>query len=242
MKKKIYVQKDYYNALINNLKIGDCIYSDDMKNRNLEEDVDDVVKGLLKSSFGNSVVGKKTGNSKIDKLIPSYHGESGVGKPDVMLYNYFGNNEISLIVEDKNFTSTEDALQQAIHYASVGEKINKPIRVVIGNNPNDSLKVRVLVNGKYEILKVNGKEINYFFSSELLNLIYENPDVNDFVIEELVENPFTQKDFHNIINRLKQVYRIVTEIGNNDDVVDNTMKGDICQNKLYWKQKIYGKK
>jgi len=219
-KKKIEVKKEYLEILLNDYY--DISYSPMVKSKNLEEDIDDEVKNLLKPIFGDDkIIGKKTGNSRIDKQILPYHGEVGNGKPDVMVYNYFNDEEISLLIENKNFTSTENAIQQAITYASVGKKIGKPIRVVIGNSPSKILDLRVLIKDKYESLKINGREVNSFIGKELLQLIYDNPNINEFVLEELIEKKFTQKDFHNIIYKLKNIYRQIPEIQNNDDVSIN---------------------
>lgn len=214
-KKKIEMRKEYLQKILSdNLAIK---YTQEDRNRNLEEDVDDIVKNNLKTIFGSKIIGKKTGIQDIDKNIPPYHGDDGNGHPDVMLFNYFNNNEIDIIIEDKNFTSNEDSLEQAITYAKIGEILNKPCRIVIGNNPSRKLKVRILVKNEYLPLIINGKEVDYFFGKEIVKLIYENPNINEFVLTELKEKSFTQKDFHNVIKKLKKYYRQIPEIQNNDD-------------------------
>lgn len=235
-KKKIQIKKEYLERIFNNRLVID--YTEEDKKRNLEEDIDDKVKSLFKPIWKEKVVAKKTGNRKLDKLIPPYHGEKGNGKPDIMLYNLFGNEEISLIVENKNFTSTEDAALQAINYASVGNKINFPCRIIIGNNPSKKLDVRVLVNKRYEPLSINGEEVDYFFGEHILKLIYDNPNINEFVLEELIEKPFTQKDFHNIINKLKTLYRQIPEIQNNDDLSINFTVGIVALKMIMEKQDL----
>lgn len=214
-KKKIEMRKEYLQKILSDKLI--VTYTQEDRNRNLEEDVDDIVKNNLKTIFGSKIIGKKTGIQNIDKNIPPYHGDDGNGHPDVMLFNYFDNNEIDIIIEDKNFTSNEDSLEQAITYAKIGEKLNKPCRIVIGNNPSKKLKVRILVKNEYLPLIINGKEVDYFFGKEIVKLIYENPNINEFVLTELKEKCFTQKDFHNVIKKLKKYYRQIPEIQNNDD-------------------------
>lgn len=235
-KKKIEMVKEYLNDILN-CKLELEYTSEEIK-RNLEEDVDEKVKGVLKKYWKKHVVGKKTGNKNIDKNIPAYHGDKGSGKPDVMLYNVFGKNEISLIVENKNFTSVEDPMPQAITYAAIGDKIKFPCRIVIGNSPSKKLDVRVLVDDKYEDLIINGNKIDYFFGEPIYKLIYDNPNINEFVLEELIEKPFTQKDFHNIINKLKTVYRQIPEIQNNDDLSINFTVSFVALKMIMEKRKI----
>jgi len=218
-KKKIEIRKEYLEKILNDKIIVE--YTEIDRERNLEEDIDDKIKNSLKSVFGNKIIGKKTGKPHIDKNIPPYHGDEGNGHPDVMLFNFFDDNEIDIIVENKNFTSNESAIDQAIVYSRVGEKINKPCRVAIGNNPSKKLQVNVLVKEEYLPLIINGKEVDYFFGKEILKLIYENPNINEFVLTELKEKKFTQKDFHNVIKKLKKFYRQIPEIQNNDDLSIN---------------------
>ncbi len=235
-KKKIEIIKEYLNDILNcKLEVN---YTPEEVKRNLEEDVDDVVKTALKKCWKNHVVGKKTGNKNIDGEIPAYHGDKGSGKPDVMLYNVFGKNEISVIIENKNFTSQEDPMPQAITYAAIGNKINFPCRIVIGNSPSKKLDVRVLVDDKYEELIINGNKVDYFFGEPIYKLIYDNPNINEFVLEELIEKPFTQKDFHNIINKLKTVYRQIPEIQNNDDLSINFTVSFVALKMIMEKQNI----
>ena len=214
-KKKIEIKKDYLDEILNN-KL-EATYTAEERKRDLEEDVDDRIKSILKPLWGDFVVGKKTGNKNIDEMIPAYHGDKGAGKPDVMLYNVFGKNEISLIVENKNFSSTEDPVPQAITYAGVGERINFPCRVILGNHPSKKLEVMVLVKNNYEPLVINGKRVDYFFGKPIFKLIYDNPNINEFVLDEFIEKPFTQKNFQLIIKKLKTLYRQIPEIQNNDD-------------------------
>ena len=196
-KKKVEMKKEILDKTLSDLYSP--FYSKDIIDKNLEDDVDDVVKKLLEPSFRNSLTCKKTGKKNIDNKIPAWHGETGYGKPDIMIFNYFGDNEISLIIEDKNFTSSEDPTPQAEHYAGVGNIIKKPVRIIIGNSPSKKIDVKVLTLEGYKPLIINGKRIETFIGKEILELIYSNPNINEFVLTELVEKKFTQKDFHNII-------------------------------------------
>lgn len=216
----------------------DITYTKEIQSRNLEEDVDDIIKNGLKKVFNAEyVVGKKTGKKKIDNKIPAYHGDVGNGHPDVMLFNYFGKDDISLIIENKNFTSMDNAIDQAICYAGINKDLSQPCRIVIGNSPSKKMKVRVLVKDKWEPLIINGIEIDYLFGNKIFNLIYEHPDINEFVLEEYIEKPFAQKDFHNIINKLKTLYRQIPEIQNNDDLSINFTVAFVALKMIMEKQK-----
>lgn len=235
-KKKIQIKKEHLEKILNDFY--DVTYSEEQKKRDMEEDVDDAVKALLKPIYSNAVVAKKTGNKFIDGQIPSYHGDAGNGKPDVMIYDFFENEEISIIIENKNFSSTEDATLQAVTYAGVGKKIGKPVRVVIGNSPSKKPQVKVLVKNTYQPLIINGKEVCSFIGKNLLTLIYDNPNINEFVLEELVEKKFTQKEFHIIINKLKNLYRQIPEIQNNDDLSINFTVSFIALKMIMEKQSV----
>lgn len=239
-KKKLDFKKENLQKLLEDIKIGDiCHYTEEIIKKDLEEDIDDAVKDILKSLFGAAFVqGKKTGNKKIDKNIPAYHGDKGVGKPDVILYNYFSEEEISIIIENKKFSSSEDPIPQAETYARIGDIIGKPVRVIIGNHPKKELDIRILVNNKYEPLIINGKQVHTFFGKEILKLIYDNPNINEFILVESIEKTFTQKDFHNIINKLKTYYRQITELGNNDDISINFTVAFIALKMIIEKQGI----
>lgn len=234
-KKKISMKKNTLNKTLSDFY--SAYYSKKISDKNLEEDVDDIVKDLLKPIFGSSITGKKTGNKKIDNNIPAWHGESGLGKPDIMIYNYFGNEEVSLIIENKNFTSKENAIAQAEYYAKVGDIIKKPVRVIIGNSPSHKLEIKVLTEKGYLPLIINGNIVEQFIGKEILELIYNNPNINEFILEEFIEEKFTQKDFHNIINKLKTLYRQIPEIQNNDDLSINFTVSFIALKMIMEKQK-----
>ena len=107
-KKKILMKKSILNKILTDIYIP--FYSKEIINRNIEDEVDDCIKKLLEPIFNEFIRVKKTGNKNIDNKIPTWHGESGMGKPDIMLYNYFSKEEISLIIENKNFTSKDNII------------------------------------------------------------------------------------------------------------------------------------
>jgi len=185
-----------------------------------ENEVDYEVRQELLIHFESKEIVKfnNTGIKLIDQHIPSVKGNSE-GELDVLIFNKFNNN-IDLIIENKQVKSKKDPLEQAIMYAN-GLNLSKTVdcRVVIGHIPG--IEVRVLVGKEWKELFVNGKKVNYFLGPKMLKLIYDNPEINEFKLEELIEKPFTQKDFHNIINKLKTLYRQIPEIQNNDDLSIN---------------------
>lgn len=95
-----------------------------------------------------------------------------------------------------------------------------------------------MVKASYQPLIVNGKEIHSFPGKEMLTLIYNNPDINEFVLEELIEKKFTQKEFHIIINKLKNLYRQIPEIQNNDDLSINFTVSFIALKMVMEKQSV----
>ena len=138
-----------------------------------------------------------------------------------MIFNCFKNNEIDVIIENKMPNNPDDETEQAKTYAQVGNTIDKPIRVIIGNRLNKTMDIRVKVENDYKPLFVNGEKITDFFGESILKIIYDNPNENEFIIIEKTDNVMTQKEFHNIINNLKVLYRQIPEIQNNDDISIN---------------------
>lgn len=192
-----------------------------------EGSIDARVQAYLKDVCGydESVIkGHKTGNKKIDSNFPAPRGSgSGQGKPDVMIYNLYGKKEVSVIVEDKAIKAADSktsTIRQAKLYTTNPE-LPEECRVIIGNHPDYDLDIKVKVDDDFKTLKINGEEIKGFIGKDLLDLIYENPNYNEFVLTELVEKPFTQSDFHSVINNLKTLYRQIPEIQNNDTLSIN---------------------
>lgn len=222
MKKNIKKSKEEIKKIEEHINIGNPKYSD----TSVEKQVDFGVKELLKKFYDDKCIKlDKTGIREIDKKIPPYHSENSTdkknGKLDVMIFNFFNDNKIDVIIEDKVANSNENAILQAETYAGVGNFIGKPVRIIIGNTPSKDLIVRILVDKEYLPLKINGKEVKSFFGEEILKMIYENPNINEFILEEKKEKVITQKEFHNIINNLKTLYRQIPEIQNNDDISIN---------------------
>lgn len=203
-----------------------------------ENNVDYEVREALLGHYHDKNIVKfnETGIKEIDKNIESVEGKSK-GELDVLIFNYFDNNNIDMIIENKKVGTNQDALEQAIMYAN---GLNRSgiitCRVIIGNVPN--VKVRVLVKNEWKPLIINGQEVGYFFGSHVLKLIYDNPNENQFKLTELIEKPFTQKNLHAIINKLKTLYRQVTEIQNNDELSINFTVSFIALKMIQEKENI----
>lgn len=177
----------------------------------------------------------ETGINEIDRNIESLEGKSK-GELDVLLFNLFGNSNIDLIIENKKVGSKENALDQAIMYANGLNRSGKVnCRIVIGNVPN--VELRVLKNGKWEPLIINGKKVDYFIGKHIIKLIYDNPNENEFKLSEYVEKPFTQKNLHTVINKLKTLYRQIPEIQNNDELSINFTVSFIALKMILEKEK-----
>ena len=205
-----------------------------------ENNVDFNVRTALLKYYNNNqeiVKYNETGIKKIDNNIESVSGKQK-GELDVLIFNYFKNNNIDIIIENKKSGTKEVALTQAIMYANgLNNSKATNCRIVVGHVP--TTKVRVLVNNKWEELIINGKKVDYFFGIHILKLIYDNPNENRFKLTELIEKQFTQKDLHLIINKLKTLYRQIPEILNNDELSINYTVSFIALKMIMEKENIY---
>ncbi len=156
-----------------------------------------VEKDILGKLYQEEMVfQKKTGIKKIDSAIPSKESAAGNGEIDVMLFNYFGNQNIDMIIENKTAgTPVETALAEGLIYAE-GKNERYKTRVVIGYNGQEAL-LKVRVKEGWQDLYINGEKVNGFIGPEILKLIYQYPDCNIFEFDTSV---FTQKEFHNILD------------------------------------------
>lgn len=151
-----------------------------------------VEKDILGKLYQEEMVfQKKTGIKKIDSAIPSKESAAGNGEIDVMLFNYFGNQNIDMIIENKTAgTPVETALAEGLIYAE-GKNERYKTRVVIGYNGQEAL-LKVRVKEGWQDLYINGEKVNGFIGPEILKLIYQYPDCNIFEFDTSV---FTQKEF-----------------------------------------------
>lgn len=184
-----------------------------------EKNVDFLVRTELGKYYNpDNIKQSGTGVKEIDTNIPSPRGKgTRAGELDILLFDCFGNKNIDMIIENKAPDNPYDnPIEQAIAYANGLNKLNSiNCRVVIGYNPadNNDIQLRVLVKDNWEKLIINGDEVNSFIGKDILNIIYNNPDENEFKIVEEVK--FTQRDFHNLIEGLRKEYRQIT--GMHDD-------------------------
>lgn len=125
-KKKIELVKETLNKVIASI-LSRPDYSDIVDGD--EGAIDARTTMYLNTTCGyeNIVIkGHKTGNKHIDTNFPSPRGTGrGYGSPDIMLYNLYGRNEVSLIIEDKAKKASdtkEDTINQAELYTKI---INK---------------------------------------------------------------------------------------------------------------------
>lgn len=177
----------------------------------------------------------ETGIKEIDDNIESVSGKSK-GELDVLIFNLFGDSNIDLIIENKKAGTKEDSLEQAIMYANSLNRSGKVnCRIVIGHVPD--IKVRILVDNTWKPLIINGNQVNYFIGKNIIKLIYDNPNENEFKLSEYIEKPFTQKDLHVVINKLKTLYRQIPEIQNNDELSINFTVSFIALKMILEKEK-----
>lgn len=154
----------------------------------------------------NAIFQKKTGVKVIDSAIPSKDSQTGNGEMDVMVFNYFENQNIDMIVENKIMDVSADiALSEGIIYADGKGGIYKS-RAVVGYNGREAV-LKVRVNDSWQDLYIGGKKINGFIGPEILKLIYQYPDCNVFEFDTSI---FTQKEFHDILGELRRIYRNIS--------------------------------
>lgn len=98
-KKKIEIRREYLEKIMNDKIIVEYTKVD--QERNLEEEIDDKVKNNLKVYLAIKWL-VKTRIMEIDRNVLPYHGDDGSGHLDVMLFNYFNDNEIDIIWKRRN--------------------------------------------------------------------------------------------------------------------------------------------
>lgn len=166
-----------------------------------------VEKEILAELYkGDIIFQRKTGTKAIDSAIPSKDSSTGTGEIDVMIFNYFENQNIDMIIEDKITDIPADiALSEGLIYAN-GKNDRYKSRAVIGYNGQEAL-LKVRVKDSWQDLYINGEKINGFIGPEILKLIYQYPDYNVF---EFDVSSFTQKEFHKILESLRKIYRNIS--------------------------------
>ncbi len=188
-----------------------------------ESDIDSKAVAILKDLGWKELVEirqHRTNKSEIDDHLRSktIH-SSRKGHADIYLLT---NEKLRLIIDNKSpKESVEDGIEDAIFYANCLLEKDYDIRIVLSyNGINCILKVYDSVSKDWGAFTIDGEEINAFPSKELVELIYRHKDVNGINITENIES----KNISNIIKGLKEIYRNVPHIQNdNQKTIDFTV-------------------
>lgn len=193
-----------------------------------ERDVDSDCKSQLSSLFGFSKSTLRIGKTKIEKIdknIPSKNIPSKLGKLDVSIVS---ENDVLVIIENKiDKESVETALDEAKFYADglILKKASE-IRVVVGFN-GQKVRWAVRVDNTYDNsykwlpFSIGNKEIITFPSKDLVNFIYNYPNIYQ-IKEDRSEK--SKIELVRCINSLKEGYRQLNFIQNNNhNTIDFTI-------------------
>lgn len=218
MKIELTMSVDRINAILT-----DFCSQEDLGNIEMsgdEENIDLRVFNLMETMYPeNKIVVQGLKKEKVYSCIKSKKQTGKKGRSDITLFNYFKNNSIDILIENKLDKSKENPIDEAIGYC---ENINKSgsfvCRVAIGFNPFDSCQIitKILSNdGKWENLIINRKIINGFIGQEILQLIYSNPGITEFCLIKKEEETYTRNDFKKILDSdLPSLFRNMSDIAN----------------------------
>ncbi|MBR1598401.1 MAG: N-6 DNA methylase [Lachnospiraceae bacterium] len=204
--------------------VSDYCTQDDLKdieNDGVEANVDVRVFNLMEALYpGETIVTQIKKNQEVYKYLKSKKGTGNKGKSDITLFNYFGNESIDVLIENKYDKEKGNPIDEAIGYCNDINSSGKYIcRIAIGFNPYDSNSIITKVlsrNGKWEDLNINGKSINGFIGQEILQLVYNHAGVTNFELIKEDEERFTRAEFKRILDSdLPVIFRNMTDIANN---------------------------
>lgn len=187
-----------------------------------EEHVDIRVFNLMENLYPNEkIVPQTLKDVEVYSYIKSKRKTGKKGRSDITLYNYFKNNSIDIMIENKFDKTKKNPIDEAIGYCEDINNSGKYIcRVAIGFNPFDSCQIITKIlstDGTWEDLVINGRVINGFIGQEILQLIYSNAGITTFNLNAKVEEHFTRAEFRKILDTdLPIVFRNMTDIANND--------------------------
>lgn len=194
-----------------------------IKNANVTESTIDTkaVQTLIKLGWNedSEIKQQKTNISEIDDNIKSKGQTTKKGNADI--YVLF-NNKLKIIIDNKNPNeSVEDGIDDAKFYAMCLLKKDYDIRIIMSYNGSQCLlKVYDSSEDKWVPFTINGVELCGFPSKELVNLIYKFRDVIGVVINK----PQHSDTFSAVIKQLKEIYRNVPHIQNdNQNTMDFTI-------------------
>lgn len=205
--------------------ISDYCTQDDLKDiekDSQEEMVDIRVFNLMETMYpDNIIVAQNKKNEPVYKLLKSKQHEGKRGRSDITLFNYFENNSIDIMIENKFDKTKGNPINEAIEYCNnINESGIYACRVAVGFNlyDNSQLITKVLdENGNWSDLKINGKVINGFIGQEILQLIYSHAGVTEFDFKVKIEEKYTRSEFKKILDSdLPIIFRKMSDIASDD--------------------------
>ena len=212
------------NDRINSI-ISDYCTQDDLKDiekDSQEEMVDIRVFNLMETMYpDNIIVAQNKKNEPVYKLLKSKQHDGKRGRSDITLFNYFENNSIDIMIENKFDKTKGNPINEAIEYCNnINESGIYTCRVAVGFNlyDNSQLITKVLdENGNWSDLKINGKVINGFIGQEILQLIYSHAGVTEFDFKVKIEEKYTRGEFKKILDSdLPIIFRKMSDIASDD--------------------------
>lgn len=205
--------------------ISDYCTQDDLKDiekDSQEEMVDIRVFNLMETMYpDNIIVAQNKKNEPVYKLLKSKQHDGKRGRSDITLFNYFENNSIDIMIENKFDKTKGNPINEAIEYCNnINESGIYTCRVAVGFNlyDNSQLITKVLdENGNWSDLKINGKVINGFIGQEILQLIYSHAGVTEFDFKVKIEEKYTHGEFKKILDSdLPIIFRKMSDIASDD--------------------------
>ena len=205
--------------------ISDYCTQDDLKDiekDSQEEMVDIRVFNLMETMYpDNIIVAQNKKNEPVYKLLKSKQHDGKRGRSDIKLFNYFENNSIDIMIENKFDKTKGNPINEAIEYCNnINESGIYTCRVAVGFNlyDNSQLITKVLdENGNWSDLKINGKVINGFIGQEILQLIYSHAGVTEFDFKVKIEEKYTRGEFKKILDSdLPIIFRKMSDIASDD--------------------------
>lgn len=205
--------------------ISDYCTQDDLKDiekDSQEEMVDIRVFNLMETMYpDNIIVAQNKKNEPVYKLLKSKQHDGKRGRSDITLFNYFENNSIDIMIENKFDKTKGNPINEAIEYCNnINESGIYTCRVAVGFNlyDNSQLITKVLdENGNWSDLKINGKVINGFIGQEILQLIYSHSGVTEFDFKVKIEEKYTRGEFKKILDSdLPIIFRKMSDIASDD--------------------------
>lgn len=214
------MKSDRINAIISDYCTQDDLK--DIEKDSQEEMVDIRVFNLMETMYpDNTIVAQNKKNEPVYMLLKSKQHDGKRGRSDITLFNYFENNSIDIMIENKFDKTKGNPINEAIEYCNnINDSGIYTCRVAIGFNlyDNSQLITKVLdENGTWSDLKINGKVINGFIGQEILQLIYSHAGVTEFNFKVKTEEKYSRGEFKKILDSdLPIIFRKMSDIANDD--------------------------